>query len=142
MSISYVVKFKKSMAARRQYRFGSQLQVLFYLFLFFKNLFMETRQLTLINTVAYYDPLLQRYARRVIENEEAAAVIVQDVLEAQFQINRLVPAKHLRQVLKTDVLNRCFFWLQSQIFDLSGPKISISDVIKLTADNEDNPLLN
>jgi hypothetical protein len=105
-------------------------------------LFMQTRQSTLVNTVAYYDPLLQRYARRIIQNEAAAAVIVQDVLEAQFQINGLVPAKHLRQVLKTDVLNRCFFWLQSQIFDLSGPKVSISDVVNPTVNNEDNPLLN
>jgi len=63
---------------------------------------MQSRQSTLVNTVAYYDPLLQRYARRVIQNEAAAAIIVQDVLEAQFQINGLVPAKHLRQVLKTD----------------------------------------
>jgi len=121
---------------------GSYLPVLFYLFLFFKNLFMQNRQITLVNTVAYYDPLLQRYARRIIQNEAAAAIIVQDVLEAQFQINGLVPAKHLRQVLKTDVLNRCFFWLQTQIFDLSGPKVSISDVVKPTADNENNPLLN
>jgi hypothetical protein len=103
---------------------------------------MQTRQITLVNTVAYYDPLLQRYARRIIQNEAAAAVIVQDVLEAQFQINELVPAKHLRQVLKTDVLNRCFFRLQSQIFDLSGPKVSISDIVKPTVNDEDNPLLN
>jgi hypothetical protein len=58
--------------------------------------FMETHSSTLVNTVAYYDPLLQRYARRLIQNEEAAAVMVQDVLEGQFQINGLVPAKHLR----------------------------------------------
>jgi hypothetical protein len=103
---------------------------------------MQSNQSTLVNTVAYYDPLFQRYARKLIQNEEAAAVIVHDVLEAQFQINGLVPAKHLRQVLKTDVLNRCFFWLQSQIFDLPGPKPSLSDVIKPTADHENNPLLN
>jgi len=103
---------------------------------------MQTHPSTLVNTVAYYDPLLQRYARRLIQNEEAAAVIVQDVLETQFQINGLVPAKHLRQVLKTDVLNRCFFWLQSKIFDLSGPKLSLSDVVKPMADSENNPLLN
>jgi hypothetical protein len=99
-------------------------------------------QTTLVNIVAYYDPLLQRYARRLIQNEDAAADIVQQVLEAQYQINGLVPAKRLRQVLKTDVLNRCYFWLQSQIFDLSSPKVSIREAIKTTADNEDNPLSN
>jgi hypothetical protein len=103
---------------------------------------MQTHSSTLVNTVAYYDTLLQRYARRLIQNEEAAAVIVQNVLEAQFQINGLVPAKDLRQVLKTDVLNKCFFWLQTQIFDLSGPKLSLSDVVKPTTNNENNPLLN
>jgi hypothetical protein len=97
---------------------------------------------TLVNIVAYYDSLLQRYARRVIQNEEAASVIVQDVLEAQYQINGLVPAKHLRQVLKTDVLNRCYFWLQLQIFDTSSSKISITEVIKTTGNNEINPLSN
>lgn len=103
---------------------------------------MKTHPSTLVKTVAYYDPLLQRYARRVIQNEEAAAVIVKDVLEAQFQINGLVPAKHLRQVLKTDVLNRCFFWLQTQLFDLSASKVSLSKIVKPTADDEDIPLLN
>lgn len=103
---------------------------------------MQTHPSTLVNTVAYYDPLLQRYARRLIQNEAAAALIVQEVLEAKFQINGLVPAKHLRQALKTDVLNRCFFWLQSQIFDLSGSKVSINDVEKPTVDHENNPLLN
>jgi hypothetical protein len=97
---------------------------------------------TLVNIVAYYDSLLQRYARRVIQNEEAASVIVQDVLEGQYQINGLVPAKHLRQVLKTDVLNRCYFWLQLQIFDTSSSKISITEVIKTTGNNEINPLSN
>lgn len=97
---------------------------------------------TLINTVAYYDPLLQRYANRFIKNKDAAAEIVQQVLEAQYQMNGLVPAKHLRQVLKTDVLNRCYFWLQAQIFDLSAPKLPLSEIIKPTAHDECNPLLN
>lgn len=99
-------------------------------------------QTTLVHIVAYYDLLLQRYARRLIQNEDAAADIVQQVLEAQYQINGLVPAKHLRQVLKTDVLNRCYFWLQSQIFELSSRKVPISEILKTASDNEDNPLFN
>ena len=35
---------------------------------------MQTHSSTLVKTVAYYDPLLQRYARRLIQNEEVAAL--------------------------------------------------------------------
>jgi hypothetical protein len=115
---------------------GSHLPVLFYLFLFFKNLFMQTRQITLVNTVAYYDPLLQRYARRIIQNEAAAATIVQDVLEAQFQINGLVPTKHLRQVLKTDVLNYCYYHIQAKMFDKPVIKIPLRNLLKAIESNE------
>jgi hypothetical protein len=78
---------------------------------------METKSPNLLWTVSYYDKLLQRYARRLINDATAAAVIVKDVLERQYDLNGLVPAKHLRQVLKTDVLNRCYYWKQAQIFD-------------------------
>jgi hypothetical protein len=78
---------------------------------------METKSPNLLWTVAYYDKLLQRYARRVINDTAVAAIIVKEVLESQYDLNGLVPAKHLRQVLKTDVLNRCYYWRQSQIFD-------------------------
>ena len=103
---------------------------------------MQSSQSTLVSIVAYYDPLLQRYARRLIKNETITAIIVQDVLEAQYEVNKLVPVKHLRQRLKTQVLNRCYTWLQAQIFDRTKPKFSFSEMIKPTADNENNPLLN
>ena len=97
---------------------------------------MQTRQITLVNTVAYYDPLLQRYARRIIQNEAAAAIIVQEVLEAQFQINGLVPAKHLRQVLKTDVLNYCYYHIQAKMFDRPVIKIPLRNFLKAIESNE------
>jgi hypothetical protein len=77
---------------------------------------MQTESTNLLWTVSYYDKLLQRYARRLVNDAAAAAIIVKEVLEVQYDLNGLVPAKHLRQVLKTDVLNRCFYWKQSRIF--------------------------
>jgi hypothetical protein len=78
---------------------------------------MQTNSPNLLWVVSYYDKLLQRYARRLVNDAGVAASIVKQVLEAQYDLNGLVPAKHLRQVLKTDVLNRCFYWQQSQIFN-------------------------
>ncbi len=66
----------------------------------------------LAKTIAYYDPLLLRYARRLVHNEEIADAIVLDVLERQYELNVLVPGKHLRLFLKTDVLNSCLYYLQ------------------------------
>jgi hypothetical protein len=66
--------------------------------------------------VNYYYPLLKRYAERLIGNRDAAESIARKVLQDQYELNGLVPAKHLRQVLKTDVLNRCYYWEQAQIF--------------------------
>lgn len=80
---------------------------------------METKSPNLLWVVSYYDKLLQRYARRLVNDGAVAATIVKQVLEAQYEVNGLVPAKHLRQVLKTDVLNRCYYWKQVQIFNKS-----------------------
>jgi len=66
--------------------------------------------------VDYYYPLLKRYAERLIGNADAAENIAKKVLQDQYELNGLVPAKHLRQVLKTDVLNNCYYWEQAQIF--------------------------
>ena len=66
----------------------------------------------LARTIAYYDPLLQRYAGRLVHNEDAAAAIVLEVLERQYELNLLVPGKNLRLFLKTDVLNSCLYYLQ------------------------------
>jgi len=78
---------------------------------------MERKSPNLLWIVSYYDKLLQRYARRLIHDSGVAASIVKKVLETQYDLNGLVPARHLRQVLKTDVLNRCFYWQQCQIFN-------------------------
>lgn len=73
--------------------------------------------------VEYYYPLLKRYAERLIANPGAAETIAKKVLQDQYELNGLVPAKHLRQVLKTDVLNHCYYWEQAQIF--ARPLINI-----------------
>lgn len=84
---------------------------------------METNKSNLSHTIDYYHPLLQRYARFIINDEEAAASLAKKVLEDQYDINGLVPAKHLRQVLKIDLLNRCYYWKQSRIFDRAPPMV-------------------
>lgn len=78
---------------------------------------MENYQPHLRKTVSYYQLLLQRYARRFVQDEILAESIVKDVLQSQYNINSLVPSKHLRQVLKTDVLNKCYYHIQSLIFE-------------------------
>src|SRR5487761_2425382 len=44
---------------------------------------MTTGKPTLAYTIAYYEPLLQRYARRIINNTTLAAKLVRQVLEDQ-----------------------------------------------------------
>lgn len=77
---------------------------------------MQKDQPHLAKTIAYYDPLLQRYARRLVRDSGIAANIVQEVLDCQYELNSLVPGRHLRQVLKTDVLNYCFYYIQAKMF--------------------------
>ena len=69
---------------------------------------MNIDQPHLAKTIAYYDPLLQRYARRLVHDESTAAYIVLQVLECQYELNSLVPSKHLRQVLKPMCLTIVF----------------------------------
>ena len=76
---------------------------------------METNKPNLLWIASYYGNLLQRYARLLIHDAEIAAIIVKEVMEAQYDLNGLAPSKHLRQVLKTEVLSRCYYWKQSQI---------------------------
>ena len=78
-----------------------------------------------IKAVAGYSALLQRYARRLVQDEATASNIVQKVLESQYELNALLPCKHLRQILKADVLNHCYYFLQAKIFD--RPLIKIYD---------------
>lgn len=100
---------------------------------------METNKPNLLWIASYYSSLLQRYARRFIHDAEVATVIVKEVLEAQYALNGLAPAKHLRLVLKTDVLDRCFYWKQSQIFD-NVPKGG--EGFTCCHPDTDNPLVN
>ena len=100
---------------------------------------METKSPNLLWIVTYYDKLLQRYARRLVNDADVAASIVKQVLKAQYDVNGLVPAKHLRQVLKTDVLNRCYYWKQSRIFDKAAPQ---NDGFTYWNPDTNNPLQN
>jgi hypothetical protein len=77
---------------------------------------MKTIKPSLAQTICYYTPLLKRYARRLINSEWEAILLVNDVLKDQCEIDRLVPSDHLRQVLKFDVRLRCFYFNQSKIF--------------------------
>lgn len=91
---------------------------------------MDNYQPHLRKTVSYYQLLLQRYARRLVHDETAAATIVMEVLECQYELNLLVPGKHLRLVLKTDVLNYCFYHIQVKIFDRKIEKVLCRNHIK------------
>lgn len=99
---------------------------------------MENYQPHLKKTVSYYQLLLQRYARRLVQDEILAESIVKDVLESQYNINSLVPSKHLRQVLKTDVLNSCYYHIQSKIFGRPVIKVPLSDHLKTIAETDEN----
>jgi hypothetical protein len=78
---------------------------------------MQVNQSRLVDTITYYDPLLQRYARRMVHDEEACAAIVKQVLEKQYELNLLAPGKQLRLVLKNDVLTYCFNYIQRKMSD-------------------------
>jgi len=91
---------------------------------------MQNYQPHLRETVSYYDLLLQRYARRLVHDEIIAANIVQEVLECQYELNSLVPGTHLRQVLKTDVLNYCYYHIQAKMFSRQLVKVPWHNHIK------------
>ncbi len=88
--------------------------------------------------VNYYYPLLKRYAERLIANANAAESIARKVLQYQYDLNGLVPAKHLRQVLKTEVMNRCYYWEQAQIFVRPLIKVPSQNPLNNTEDLDDN----
>lgn len=104
---------------------------------------MEKIKQSAQSAIKYYYPLLKRYAESIIHNAEAAESIARKVLEDQYEINCLVPAKHLRQVLKTDVLNRCYYWQQSQIFLRPLITVPFQSLMETNEPDDDkNPLLN
>jgi hypothetical protein len=102
---------------------------------------MENYQPHLRKTVSYYQLLLQRYARRFVRNETLAANIVQEVLDCQYYFNSLVPSKHLRQVLKTDVLNYCYYHMQAKMFDRPLIKIPLRNLLKAIEPDEQTDVL-
>lgn len=93
---------------------------------------------TLLNTIVYYEPLLQRYARRIIKDAEVAASLVMEVLEDQYEIDKLAPSPRLRKILKTDLLNRCHYWKQSQIFDRPLIKVPLGKYVTLLSKINEN----
>jgi hypothetical protein len=104
---------------------------------------MENCQSYLRITVSYYQELLQRYARRLLKDDILAANVVKEVLEIQYNINSLVPSKHLRQVLKTDVLNHCYYHIQANIFDQPVIKVVPPSHLKtIITDDDKDPLVN
>ncbi len=68
---------------------------------------METPLPKLAISISYYYPLLQKVALRLTENDEIAAYLAQEVLEAQYEINGLIPSEFLSVFLKTDLIARC-----------------------------------
>lgn len=70
-----------------------------------------------IGNKAYYSNLLQRYARRLINDEAAATSLVKKVLDDEHIPDAMAQCKRLRNILKTDLLNHCHYCKQSQIFD-------------------------
>lgn len=78
---------------------------------------MKSMQTKDIGNKVYYSNLLQRYARRLIQDEAEAARLVKKVLDDEHIPDDMAPCKRLRNILKTDLLNHCNYWKQSQIFD-------------------------
>lgn len=76
---------------------------------------MKTIHVQTQATLTYYWTLLQRYARRLIHNEIHAAILVKKVLDKECISDSTIPCKRLRNILKTDLLNHCYYWKQSQI---------------------------
>jgi hypothetical protein len=101
-----------------------------------KILLMENYQPHLRKTVSYYQLLLQRYARRLVLDETVASNIVQEVLECQYYFNSLVPSKHLRQVLRADVLNYCYYHIQAKMFDRPVIKVPLRNLLKTIETDE------
>ena len=78
---------------------------------------------TLVEEIEYYKPLLERYSRRIIRNETVAKCLVKKVLEDQCESNEFASSPDFLKILKADLLNHCYYWKQSQIFDRSLIKV-------------------
>lgn len=78
---------------------------------------METNKVQFANAIDYYQPLLQRYARCILKDAEVAKRLVIKVLGGQYEFNDSVPSIRSRKILKADLLNHCYYWKQSRLFD-------------------------
>lgn len=87
---------------------------------------MGTNKVQLAGAIDYYQPLLQRYARYILKDAEVAKSLVTKVLEDQYEFNNSVPSMRLRKILKADLLNHCYYWKQSQLFDRPLIKVPLS----------------
>lgn len=67
-------------------------------------------------TTNYYYPLLRRYAYSLIHDSDQADKFAKAVLQDQYNENGLKETTDLRQKLKKDVIDRCYYWEQAQIF--------------------------
>ena len=75
---------------------------------------MKSGKLYLSKTISYYEPLLIRYARRMVHDETEAAKLVYDVLQTQYDRDELKPSKYLRSELKNTLWTRCYDFMQSK----------------------------
>jgi hypothetical protein len=74
----------------------------------------------------YYFPLLYRYARRLIFDDQAAFKFAAAVLRDQYSVDRLSASVNLRSLLRVDLYNRCSFFTQSKIFDRPPLKLPLT----------------
>ncbi|MDE3185087.1 MAG: hypothetical protein KGM16_16885 [Bacteroidota bacterium] len=86
---------------------------------------------TQVGAIDYFKPLLERYSRRIIQDETVAKCLVKKVLEDQCKNNELAPSTDLLKILKADLLNHCYYWKQSQIFDKALIKVPLREKILL-----------
>jgi hypothetical protein len=101
---------------------------------------MQTKNALKDEIIAYYYPLLHRYARRLINNIAVSEILAKLVLEDQYKLDGLAPAADLRLLLKTDLYQRCFYWRQSNIFD--APPVAVPRYGASVTDNKKNHPIN
>lgn len=101
---------------------------------------MQTKDALKEEMIAYYYPLLQRYARHLINNIAVSEILAKQVLDNQCKLDGLAPAGNLRQILKTDLYQRCFYWRQSTIFD--APPVAVPRYGAPLIDNKKNQPIN
>ncbi len=79
-----------------------------------KSIKMKSGKSYLAKTISYYEPLLIRYARRMVHNETEAEKLVYEVLQTQYDRDELKPSQYLRSELKNTMWSRCYDYMQSK----------------------------